>query len=155
MPIFPENPGEPNYGVQDKLTIGGVIYTIRSSSPTDSPQSIEWDDQNGAKAGSVQFDIASTCSLAVIGPAAAPKDGQGCRFPLEVGSAFTFRGQKWQIADISEAGTYNDFTVWTIALRRWKNWPAANTVLPNLAPADGSAALPCGPVAAEPTPPAG
>lgn len=148
LTTFPPSPTTPNAGVQDVLTIDDKTYIMQGSTPTDGEKSLEWTDQYDATIGSRQIDIPQTASISVIGEASAQVAGQATRFPLAIGSALTYRALRWKIKSIAEAGTYNGLTVWTISLERWKNWPLATSVLPDI-PVQTAVALPVAPSTAE------
>lgn len=142
---FPPSPTVPNYGIQDVLTINSKVYILQQVTPADKEKTVEWQDQYDATIGSRQIEIATTGSLTAIGEASAQVTGQACRFPLAVGAALTFRGLKFQIKGITETGSYNGMTVWSIEVARWTNWPASASTLPDK-PVSAAVALPVAPV---------
>ena len=148
---FPPTPSEPNYGIQDVLTIDGKTYILQGVSPSDQKKAIPIQDQYDSKIGERLIDVESTGSITAIGPAVTPATGQLCRFPLAVGSALTFRGVRVSIDGIAEAGTYNGLTVWTLTISRSKNWPKTDSVMPDV-PVSTAASLPIT-VSPEPTEP--
>lgn len=129
---WPATPGDPNYGIQDVLTIAGNTYILQGASPKDTAKLIKWTDQYDSTIGSKHIDTESTVALTAIGPAVTPLAGQVCRFPLQVAAAITFRGLNWEILDIGEAATYNGLTVWSINIARSKNFPKTDATLPSV-----------------------
>lgn len=143
--------GDPNYGIQDTLTVGSVTYILQGTNPNDQEETFDWQNQLGQNIGSKHIQLASTGSISAIGPAGTAVSGQSVLFPLAVGSKLLFRGLHWQINGIAEAGVYNDATVWTLTVRRWTLFPVAASVLPDVT-YSASAALP---ITVSPDPPAG
>ena len=141
LTTFPPSPAEPNYGIQDTLTVDGNVYILQGVTPSDTQKAIEIKDQYDAKIGSRHVDVESTGSLTAIGPAVTPATGQLSRFPLAVGSALTFRGLRVAITGISEAGSYSGLTVWTLNVSRNTNWPKADSAMPDV-PVQSAVALP-------------
>jgi len=125
-------PGAYDTGVRDSLKIridnSDYNYTVKGSEPAVAPDFINITDSNNAVVHVKCKDIVTTVNLRVIGKGLdKPLPNQAHCFPMIAPGILTYRGEKYLVTNISEAGTAEGETVWTIQISRWMYWPTPTT----------------------------